>query len=61
MHGESGPEQGIVIGRLTATSERFIANTPDNVDMLAELEGSEGVGRSGSVHQEGGCNIFVLS
>ena len=28
MHGRKGPEYGVIVGRLNATGERFIANTP---------------------------------
>lgn len=56
-HGPAGPQQGIVIGRLH-DGTRFLANTPPDVAMLEELMRVEGVGRKGSVTQEGGKNVF---
>jgi acetyl-CoA C-acetyltransferase len=60
MHGRSGPELGIVVGRLLETSERFISNLSVDASALDAFERHEGVGRHGVVHREGERNIFVL-
>ena len=66
MHGRDGrPELGVVIGRLDATGERFLANTPaGDAATLAVLEEEEGVGRPGRVEPAvagaGGPNVFRL-
>lgn len=59
MHGRHGPEHAIVFGRLQATGERFLANTPETPKLLADLEAREGLGRPGRVICEGGRNIFL--
>ena len=59
MHGKSGPELGIVIGRETATGRRFIANTANDVATLNDLQEKEGLGRPGVVSREGDRNIFA--
>ncbi len=59
FNNRSGPEKGIVIDRLTSTGERFISNVADtDVRALGELQATEGVGRSGSVTQSEGRNIW---
>jgi acetyl-CoA C-acetyltransferase len=51
---------GIVIGRDTQ-GRRFVANTPEDPDVLRDLEAREGVGRTGTVgrHPDGIRNLFV--
>jgi acetyl-CoA C-acetyltransferase len=61
MHGKEGPDYGIVIGRLDASGERFIANLPDDPAMLQDLQDRESLGRPGTVRHDGGRNIFVPS
>jgi len=59
LNRRSGPEKGIVIGRLSATGERFISNVGDgDVGALNELQSNEGVGRAGSVRPDGGRNVW---
>ena len=59
IHSREGYRIGIVIGRDEA-SRRFVANTPKNDQtIMADLEASEGVGRTGWVTHEGGRNVFV--
>jgi len=53
-HGKSGPELGIVVGRLVENSVRFIANAP-----AEDLERGDALGRRGAVRSEGGRNVFV--
>jgi acetyl-CoA C-acetyltransferase len=59
MHGTSGPEYAIVLGRLDQTGERFIANSPRNRELLWDLQDRESLGRRGTVHSEAGRNLFV--
>ena len=59
MHGTKGPDYAIVIGRLNATGERFIANTPKNRELLCDLQDCESLGRRGIVSAEGPRNLFT--
>jgi acetyl-CoA C-acetyltransferase len=59
MHGKTGPEFGVLLGRLTATDERFIANTPSDRHTLDDLREREGLGRQGVVESQDGRNVFV--
>jgi acetyl-CoA C-acetyltransferase len=52
-------EQGIVIGRLLAGGERFLANVEGGRDVLAALAEGEAVGREGVVRPEDGRNLFA--
>ena len=53
------PEKGIVIGRLADTNQRFIANTPTDIDLLLSMTKSEQIGRSGTVKSVEGMNHFI--
>jgi acetyl-CoA C-acetyltransferase len=54
---QSEPMLGIVVGR-TAAGARFLANLPDNADVLRSFTTSEGVGRTGSLSSRDGLNRF---
>jgi acetyl-CoA C-acetyltransferase len=58
VHSKNGPELGIVVGRL-ADDTRFIANTPKDPALFADLECRDALGRRGSVRQENGKNLFM--
>ena len=58
MHDRKGPSYAIVYGRLDDGS-RFIANTPDEPDLLAALEAHDYLGAPGRVGHRDGINIFV--
>lgn len=60
VHGREGVRMGIVIGR-DAQGRRFVAQTPDDPEVLRDLESREGVGRTGVVglHPDGVRNLFV--
>jgi acetyl-CoA C-acetyltransferase len=58
VHSKIGPETAIIVGRL-ANDTRFIANTPDDPALFADLESRDALGRSGTVRSEGGHNIFA--
>ncbi|MEM9175375.1 MAG: acetyl-CoA acetyltransferase [Myxococcota bacterium] len=58
-HGRDGtPEQGIVVGRLHDSGARFLANTPPDPGLLADLEGREMIGLSGHVETLDGVGRF---
>ncbi|MDI1366344.1 MAG: acetyl-CoA acetyltransferase, partial [bacterium] len=60
VHAREGVRMGIVIGRDTM-GRRFVANTPEDPEVLLDLEAREGVGRTGTVgpHPDGLRNLFV--
>jgi acetyl-CoA C-acetyltransferase len=59
MHDRNGPAQGIVLGRLTATGQRFIANTPSDAATLHALQDRDSLGRPGTVVSSDGQNVFT--
>lgn len=58
MHKKGVPEFAIVIGRL-ADGSRFIANTPDDPQLLHDLTRLEFLGAGGRLQHDGKRNIFV--
>ncbi len=59
VHGRDGaPERGIVIGRLEESNRRFLANTPADPRLLADLEKTELIGTQGHVQFESGVNLY---
>ncbi len=61
MHGKAGPEYAVVFGRLDATGQRFVANTPRDPAVLVDLRDRESLGRPGIVRHDDGHNTFVPS
>jgi acetyl-CoA C-acetyltransferase len=61
MHGKHGPEFGLVIGRLDATGERFIANPDADPAVLMDLQDRDSLGRPGTVESRDGQNRFVAA
>ena len=59
MHGKSGPELGLVIGREASSGKRFIANTPADAATLMDLQEKEGLGRRGRISRDGARNVFA--
>jgi acetyl-CoA C-acetyltransferase len=59
LHDRSGPQSCVLFGRLIATNERFVAQTPSDMNTLASLESIEGLGLRGRVRQQDGLNVFV--
>jgi len=57
---EGEPARGIIVGR-TEDGKRFIANTPGDKALLADLVSTEGVGRQGSLSVTGEMQIFTPS
>jgi acetyl-CoA C-acetyltransferase len=61
-HDRDGtPARGIIIGRLTETNERFLANTQPDPDLLADLERIELIGTQGTVRHKDGRNLYTPS
>jgi acetyl-CoA C-acetyltransferase len=58
VHDAKGPTGAVVIGRL-AGGERFIANTPPDAALLAEMQTVDFLGRAGLVRNDGERNTFV--
>ena len=58
MHDKNGPAYSVLLGRLSATGERFIANTPADKALLQDLQDREGLGRAGVVRHADGLNTF---
>jgi acetyl-CoA C-acetyltransferase len=59
IHSKLGPELGIVVGRLAESGVRFIANTPNEPALLADLESRDALSRPGIVRSVESCNIFA--
>ena len=58
IHGREGPSFGIVFGRLEDNS-RFIANTPNDIDLMLKMTTKDFLGVSGNVKNSEGINIFT--
>ena len=58
MHDRKGPSFGILFGRLEDGS-RFIANTPEDLELLAEMSKKDYLGASGQVKSVDGLNVFT--
>ena len=58
MHGRDGPQFAVIFGRLNDSGRRFVANLPDDPAGLWDLQNRDSLGRSGSVTQADGRNIF---
>jgi acetyl-CoA C-acetyltransferase len=59
VHSKTGPELGIVVGRLVESGVRFIANTPTDPGLFADLETRDALGRPGTVCAAGDRNVLV--
>jgi acetyl-CoA C-acetyltransferase len=59
IHSKNGPELGIVVARLNRDGARFVANTPTDPALLADLEKRDALGREGTVKSVDGRNLFV--
>jgi acetyl-CoA C-acetyltransferase len=58
MHERKGPAYSILFGRL-GDGRRFMANTPDDPALLADMTGRDYLGAKGRVQHTDGVNIFV--
>lgn len=60
VNGKEGPERGVIVGRLTGSGERFLANTPADRETLEKLMATDdAIGMRGTVTPEGPMNRFV--
>lgn len=59
LYGRSGPETGLVFGRLTSTGRRFLANVPADPDAFRLLQADEAIGSAGRAYHVNGRNLFV--
>ena len=57
MHDRAGPSYAVLFG-LLADGSRFIANTPDDPTLLADMVNNDYLGARGSVAHGDGLNIF---
>ena len=57
-YGKDAPERGYILGRLDATGDRFVAMTPQEPAILADMLTREQLGRKVSISDEGGRNVF---
>jgi acetyl-CoA C-acetyltransferase len=55
------PSRGVVIGRLQAGGRRFVANTPPDPALLADMVAREQVGRTGTLSHDGDRTTFAPS
>lgn len=58
MHDRKGPTYSILLGRL-GDGRRFMANTPDDPALLADMTGRDYLGARGRVQHADGVNTFV--
>jgi acetyl-CoA C-acetyltransferase len=58
MHERKGPAYAILFGRL-GDGRRFMANTPDDPALLADMTGRDYLGANGRVQHSDGINKFV--
>lgn len=58
MHNRQGPDYAILMGRLE-DGTRFIANTPDDKALMADMEIHDALGAGGKVANDGRQNIFT--
>ena len=58
MHERQGPAYSILLGRL-GDGRRFMANTPDDPGLLADMTGRDYLRAKGTVRHADGVNIFV--
>ena len=58
MHLKGVPDRGILLGRLAASGERFIANFEPDRALLHAIEAQDAVGMRGVVARAGDLNIF---
>jgi acetyl-CoA C-acetyltransferase len=60
LFGPSGPERGIIVGKLE-TGERFLANTFSDRQVLDDMISREAIGRRGTVSSKAGKSVFVFN
>ena len=57
-YGKEAPERGYILGRLDASGDRFVAMTPDEPAIVADMLTKEQLGRKVTISESGGRNVF---
>lgn len=57
-YGKEAPERGYILGRLDASGDRFVAMTPDDPAIVADMLTKEQLGRKVTLSESGGRNVF---
>ena len=57
-YGKEAPERGYILGRLDASGDRFVAMTPDEPAIVADMLTKEQLGRKVTLGDSGGRNVF---
>lgn len=57
-YGKEAPERGYILGRLDASGDRFVAMTPDEPAIVADMLTKEQLGRKVRLSESGGRNVF---
>ena len=57
-YGKEAPERGYILGRLDASGDRFVAMTPDEPAIVADMLTKEQLGRKVTLGELGGRNVF---
>jgi acetyl-CoA C-acetyltransferase len=58
-YGKDAPEKGYILGRLDGSGERFVAMSPTDPALLADMLTKEQLGRRVTVIEQDGRNIFT--
>jgi acetyl-CoA C-acetyltransferase len=58
MHLKGVPDRGILLGRLVASGERFVANFESDLALLQSLETQDCIGLRGEVQRRNDLNLF---
>jgi acetyl-CoA C-acetyltransferase len=56
--GKDAPERGYILGRLEGSGERFVAITPNDPALLADMLTNDQLGRKVTVSEQDRCNVF---
>ena len=59
-YGKDEPERGYILGRLDASGDRFVAQSPGDPAVLSDMLTKEQLGRKVTVSEVGGRNVFHL-
>lgn len=57
-YGKEAPERGYILGRLDASGDRFVAMSPDEPAIVADMLTKEQLGRKVTLGESGGRNVF---
>lgn len=57
-YGKDAPEKGYIFGRLDGSNERFVATSPNDPALLADMLTKEQLGRRVTIDEQDGRNVF---